>query len=449
MPVHHQVDLTDGSVRDEPFLIAAGFHRPHTPYLAPRRYFDLHPPASVSLPFVPDGDLDDVPRQAVSHTPIERLSDGEKRQLVAAYAACVSFVDAQVKVILDAIDRAGLGDRTIVVVVSDHGYQLGEHGLWRKKTLYEVSDRIPLIVRAPGVRPATSGRLVELVDLYPTLAELCGLPGPDGLEGTSFAPLLSEPDRAWKRAAFTDVRRGRSVGRSVRTERYRYTDWGGGAEELYDHEADPTEFTNLAGDRIFEADALPQRLVAHTPCFRSEAGSYGKDTRGLIRQHQFDKVELVKIVKPETSMDELEALRNDAERVLQQLKLHYRVVTLCTGDMGFAASKTYDLEVWLPGQDTYREISSCSNFEDFQARRAKIRYRPAPGEKPRPVHTLNGSGIAVGRTVVAIAHRLHTAHDADRIADVIDGRIVELGSHHELVSKPNGEYAALWRAWTS
>jgi seryl-tRNA synthetase len=162
------------------------------------------------------------------------------------------------------------------------------------------------------------------------------------------------------------------------------------------------QVTNLHMDQILDAEQLPRRYTAYAPCFRAEAGAAGKDTRGLIRQHQFDKVELVKIVAPETSYAELEKLREDAERVLQGLGLHYRVVTLCTGDLGFSAAKTYDLEVWLPGQNTYREISSCSNFEDFQARRAKIRYRPAPGEKPRPVHTLNGSGLAIGRTLVAV-----------------------------------------------
>ncbi len=162
------------------------------------------------------------------------------------------------------------------------------------------------------------------------------------------------------------------------------------------------QVTNLYADHIFEPGELPRRFCAYSACFRAEAGAHGKDTRGLIRQHQFDKVELVKFVPPETSYGELEALRQDAERVLQGLGLHYRVVTLCTGDMSFASAKTYDIEVWLPGQDTYREISSCSNFEDFQARRAKIRYRPVAGEKPRPCHTLNGSGLAVGRTIVAI-----------------------------------------------
>jgi seryl-tRNA synthetase len=162
------------------------------------------------------------------------------------------------------------------------------------------------------------------------------------------------------------------------------------------------QLTNLYADHIFEPGELPKRFTAYTPCFRAEAGAAGKDTRGLIRQHQFDKVELVKFVEPEHSYVELETLRQDAENVLQGLGLHYRVVTLCTGDLSFTAAKTYDLEVWLPGQDAYREISSCSNFEDFQARRAKIRYRAETGAKPRPLHTLNGSGIAIGRTIVAI-----------------------------------------------
>ena len=178
-----------------------------------------------------------------------------------------------------------------------------------------------------------------------------------------------------------------------------------------DHDADndlflsPTaevQVTNLLMDQILDEESLPRYYTAYTPCFRAEAGASGRDTRGLIRQHQFDKVELVKFVKPETSYLELEKLRDDAERVLQGLGLHYRVSTLCSGDLGFAAAKTYDIEVWLPGQDAYREISSCSNFEDFQARRAKIRYRSATEKANRPVHTLNGSGIAVGRTIVAI-----------------------------------------------
>jgi len=160
--------------------------------------------------------------------------------------------------------------------------------------------------------------------------------------------------------------------------------------------------TNIHQDDVLEEKILPLYYTAYTPCFRKEAGSYGKDTRGLIRQHQFNKVELVKFTTPESSYDELEKLLLNAEEVLKRLKLPYRVVNLCSGDLGFSASKTYDIEVWLPGQNTFKEISSCSNFEDFQARRAKIRYRIAGKNKTEFVHTLNGSGLAVGRTLVAI-----------------------------------------------
>ncbi|MGW8194290.1 MAG: serine--tRNA ligase [Desulforhopalus sp.] len=160
--------------------------------------------------------------------------------------------------------------------------------------------------------------------------------------------------------------------------------------------------TNIHRDETLSENELPIKYTAYTPCFRSEAGSHGRDTRGLIRQHQFDKVELVKFTTPETSAEELEGLLADAEAVLQLLGLHYRIVTLCTGDLGFSATKTYDIEVWLPGQEAYREISSCSNFLDFQARRGGIRYRPDGQKKSRLVHTLNGSGLAVGRTLLAI-----------------------------------------------
>ncbi|MEJ2093319.1 MAG: serine--tRNA ligase [Syntrophobacterales bacterium] len=160
--------------------------------------------------------------------------------------------------------------------------------------------------------------------------------------------------------------------------------------------------TNIHRQEILREEDLPIKYTAYTPCFRSEAGSYGKDVRGLIRQHQFDKVELVKFTTPDTSYDELELLLQDAEEVLQELGLHYRVVVLCTGDMGFAAAKTYDIEVWLPGQQLYREISSCSNFTDYQARRAEIRFKRPGAKGTELVHTLNGSGLAVGRTMVAI-----------------------------------------------
>lgn len=160
--------------------------------------------------------------------------------------------------------------------------------------------------------------------------------------------------------------------------------------------------TNLYRDETIEVSRLPFSITAYTPCFRSEAGSYGKDVRGIIRQHQFQKVELVKFARPEDSYDALEKLTRDAETVLQKLALHYRVMALCTGDLGFSSAKTYDLEVWLPGQQLFREISSCSNFEAFQARRANIRYKPEGGKRTEFVHTLNGSGLAIGRTWLAI-----------------------------------------------
>lgn len=177
--------------------------------------------------------------------------------------------------------------------------------------------------------------------------------------------------------------------------------------------------TNFVRDTIVDAEQMPLKYVAHTPCFRSEAGSHGKDTRGLIRQHQFEKVELVQLVKPEQSYEALEALTRHAEKILQLLKLPYRVMALCTGDMGFSAAKTYDLEVWLPGQDNYREISSCSNCEDFQARRMQARWRNEETGKPELLHTLNGSGLAVGRTLVAVLENYQQADGSIAIPDVL------------------------------
>lgn len=177
--------------------------------------------------------------------------------------------------------------------------------------------------------------------------------------------------------------------------------------------------TNYHRDEILSLDALPKYYVAYSPCFRSEAGSAGRDTRGIIRQHQFNKVEMVKLVTPEHSYAELEALTENAETVLQLLKLPYRVLSLCTGDIGFTAAKTYDIEVWLPSSGVYREISSCSNFEDFQARRANIRYRKEAGSKPEFVHTLNGSGLAIGRTVAAILENGQQEDGSVIIPDVL------------------------------
>jgi seryl-tRNA synthetase len=177
--------------------------------------------------------------------------------------------------------------------------------------------------------------------------------------------------------------------------------------------------TNLVRDVILEAGDMPRKWVAHTPCFRSEAGAYGKDTRGMIRQHQFDKVELVQAVRAEDSFTALEELTGHAETILQKLGLPYRVVTLCTGDLGFSSTKTYDLEVWLPGQGRYREISSCSNFVDFQARRLQARWRNPDTGKPELVHTLNGSGLAVGRTLVAVLENYQQADGSVRVPEVL------------------------------
>jgi len=198
-------------------------------------------------------------------------------------------------------------------------------------------------------------------------------------------------------------------------------------EELFKMQDDPlyliptaeVPVTNLHREEVLGEEVLPICYAAYTPCFRREAGSYGKDTRGLIRQHQFDKVELVKFVPPEKSSDELEVLLGDAESILQKLNLHYRVVELCSGDLGFSAAKTYDLEVWIPSQNTYREISSCSNFSDYQARRAQIRYKKKAGGKPEFVHTLNGSGLAAGRLFVAVLENFQRADGSVELPDAI------------------------------
>ena len=190
-------------------------------------------------------------------------------------------------------------------------------------------------------------------------------------------------------------------------------------DELYLVPTAEVPVTNLHRDEVLSGEDLPIRYTAYTPCFRREAGAYGKDTRGLIRQHQFNKVELVKFVRPETSYEELESLLVDAEKVLNLLELPYRVVNLCTGDLGFSAAKTYDIEVWVPSQQAFREISSCSNFEDFQARRADIRFRPESGAALEFVHTLNGSGLAVGRTVVAILENFQAADGTVTVPEVL------------------------------
>jgi seryl-tRNA synthetase len=197
------------------------------------------------------------------------------------------------------------------------------------------------------------------------------------------------------------------------------TEEGAGGRDFYLIPTAEVPVTNLVRDVIVDAEHMPRKWVAHTPCFRSEAGSHGKDTRGMIRQHQFEKVELVQAVRPAESFDALEQLTGHAEGILQRLELPYRVVTLCTGDLGFSAVKTYDLEVWLPGQNRYREISSCSNFGDFQARRLQARWRNPDTGKPELLHTLNGSGLAVGRTLVAVMENYQQADGSIRVPDAL------------------------------
>ncbi len=249
-----------GEQRDRPFFLGVGFFRPHTPFVAPRKYFDLYPLEKIRLPRAPARDRADIPPIAFAHnnpTPNYGLDEATCRRALQAYYACVSFLDAQVGRVLDALDRLGLAESTLVVFWSDHGYHLGEHGgAWQKRTLFEESARTPLLIRAP--RATGNGRacerIVEFIDIFPTLAELAAIPVPPKLAGRSLAPLLADPRRAWEGAAFTQILRpgeGSPVmGRSVRTARWRYTEWAGGAAgaELYDHTADPHEFTNLAAD---------------------------------------------------------------------------------------------------------------------------------------------------------------------------------------------------------
>jgi uncharacterized sulfatase len=239
--------------RDRPFFLAVGFYRPHVPCVAPKKWFDLYPPERILLPAEPPGHLEKIPAPALAVKPPHYGLDEEKRRLmIRAYYASVSYMDSQVGRVLDALRKLGLEDRTIVVFTSDHGWQLGEHGQWQKMTLFERSARVPLLVAVPGARGngRACPRTVELVDLYPTLADLAGLPAPAGLEGESLRPLLEDPQALWSFPAYTQVQRGRITGRSVRTERHRYTEWdeGRAGAELYDYERDPGEFENLAAD---------------------------------------------------------------------------------------------------------------------------------------------------------------------------------------------------------
>lgn len=240
--------------REQPFFLAVGFYRPHTPYVAPKKYFDLYPPDQITLPSLSPEDQSQVPAAAYAGAKKveEMMSDGQRREAIQAYWASISFMDAQVGRVVDALDRLGLAENTIIVMTSDHGYHMYEHGLWQKMSLFENSARVPLIIAAPQAPSAgeTTAALAELVDLYPTLADLCGLTSPDYLDGVSLRPVLDDPAASVRDAAFTQLRRGKLDAFSIRTPQWRYTEWDGGeaGDQLYDLKADPGETTNLAAD---------------------------------------------------------------------------------------------------------------------------------------------------------------------------------------------------------
>ena len=249
--------------KSNPFLITVGFTSPHLPYVAPKRFFDIYPPAVVDLPREPLDDRQDIPKVALPGC--QPLADETRRQAIAAYYAATTFMDTQVGRLLDTLDRLKLWDNTIVVFISDHGYHLGEHGgLWLKNTVFEEAARVPLIVAVPGRKSnVVSKRLVEAVDLYPTFVELSGVPMPGGLEGTSLTPLLDKPDREWKKAAYTQALNDQVMGRSVRTERYRYTEWDTKEAELYDHKNDPKEYRNLINDPKYAKASTELKRLLH------------------------------------------------------------------------------------------------------------------------------------------------------------------------------------------
>jgi len=240
-------------LRGKRFFLAVGFYRPHVPWIVPKRYFDRYPLESIRLPAEADGDRGDIPEAALTVSPPHYgLGESDRRNAVRAFYASVSFMDEQVGKILDALDRLKLTESTVIVFCGDHGWHLGEHGLWQKNSLFEESVRAPLILAGPGIpsRNATSKRIVELLDIYPTVAALAGLAAPRGLDGADLGPLLRDPDAPWTRPAGSVVKRGRILGRSIRTDRWRCTEWDESRRglELYDHETDPGETANLAAD---------------------------------------------------------------------------------------------------------------------------------------------------------------------------------------------------------
>jgi iduronate 2-sulfatase len=241
--------------KDKPFFIAAGFYRPHCPYISPKKYFDLYPLDKIQLPVEPSEHFKNIPKPAFFTDPLYwGLTEHQRKEVIRAYYASISFMDAQVGKLLDAVSELGLNNNTIIVFWSDHGYHLTEHGQWMKQSLFEDVARVPLFIAAPHRRGngRSSKRVVELVDLYPTLAALCALRAPSGLAGADLTPLLEDPARQWSRNAYTQVFRKKEniMGRSVRTERWRYTEWNEGMQgaELYDHAVDPGEYNNLAND---------------------------------------------------------------------------------------------------------------------------------------------------------------------------------------------------------
>lgn len=241
--------------KDKPFFIAIGFFRPHTPYVSPKKYFDLYPVDKINLPVEPANDMDDIPEAALFTKPANwGLSKAKQKEAIQGYHAAISFMDAQLGRVLDALDKMKLAGNTIIVLWSDHGYNLGQHGQWMKQSLFENAARVPMIISVPGgLKGKFFSRTVELLDLYPTLADLCNLKSTQKLSGVSLKPLLKNPDAAWNRPALTQVNRGKIMGRSIRTEKWRYTEWDAGKAgiELYDEENDKGEITNLAIDPKF------------------------------------------------------------------------------------------------------------------------------------------------------------------------------------------------------